>query len=185
MQKLKFTYREPGCDRRHYISEDEVLVVLKRLPEDLWQRLRAVHFTDRSMGARILGYVHQGHREISICALPPRVSLTRALIKGQSCQEFGAKRGTQWPELAVRRFMLYDVFLHELGHLQLINEKAKSDRLKFAREKLAERFADRWRRELWAERFNHPDPIHNAPTSAEHATLQSSAIIPRANAENF
>lgn len=171
MRKLKFTYTVPGCDRRHYITETEVMVVLNRLPEDTWQRLRAVHFTDGSMGARVLGYVEQGLREISICALPPRMRLTRALLKGQSCAEFGAKRGVVWPELAVRRFMLYDVFLHELGHLQLINEKAKSERLKFAREKLAERFADEWRRKLWATFFDHPDPIHNRPSSAELSVL--------------
>jgi hypothetical protein len=182
MQKLKFTQTAPGCDRRHYITEDEVLVVLSRLPEDTWQRLRAVHFTDQSKGARVLGYVHQGRREISVCALPPRVSLTRCLIKGQSCAEFGAKRGTQWPQLAVRRFMLYDVLLHELGHLQLINMNAKSDRLKYAHEKLAEQFANEWRRKLWAVHFDHLDPVHNAPISAEHSVLETSAIMPRANA---
>jgi hypothetical protein len=161
MREPKFTYSALQSDRRHYITKDDVLVVLNRLPIETWQRLRAVHFTDRSFGVRVLGYVHRGHREISICALPPRVSLTRFLVKGQSCEEFGAKRGQQWPHLAIRRFMLYDVFLHELGHLQLINEKAKGERLKFAREKYAEAFADEWRRRLWSEYYDHPDPIHN------------------------
>ena len=73
MTRLKFTYTVPGCDRRHHIVEDDVLVVLSRLPDETWQRLRAVHFTDRSFGVRTLGYVHQGRREISICVLPPRV----------------------------------------------------------------------------------------------------------------
>jgi hypothetical protein len=59
--------------------------------------------------------------------------------------------------------MLYDTFLHELGHLQLINEKGRSERLKFAREKCAEAFADEWRRRLWSAYYDHPDPVHNGP----------------------
>jgi hypothetical protein len=163
MQKLRFISRNPGCDRRHYITEEDVLVILSRLPAETWQRLHTVHFTDRSRGAHILGYVHRGRREISICALPPRISLTRFLIKGQTCTEFGAERNVQWPLIAVRRFMLYDVFLHELGHMQLIDAKRRSEKLRFAKEKYAEGFADHWRRKLWAEHFNHPDPVHNAP----------------------
>ena len=165
MRKLKFTYKQPGCDRRHAIDEDDVLAVLSRMPEDTWERLRIVHFNDRGFGARRLGFVPQGHSEISICALPPRVSFTRFLLQGQTCEEFGAIRGAQWPHLAVRRFMLYDVFLHELGHLQLIDAKRKSKRHRFAREKYAEEFADYWRHQLWSEYFDHPDPVHNAPNS--------------------
>jgi hypothetical protein len=163
MRRLKFSYTKPGYDRRHYLTEDDVLVLLSRLPEEHWQRLRAVHFNDRSFGVRRLGYVTSSHREMAICALPPRLSLARFLVKGQSCEEFGARRGAQWPQVAVRRYLLYDVFLHELGHLQLITEKTKSERLKFAREKYAQEFADRWRRQLWEAYFDHPDPVHNAP----------------------
>ena len=111
----------PGADRIHYVSEEDVRIVLSRLPSSLWNRLRAVHFNDRSR-ARTLGYVNRGRREIALCALPPRVGLTQALRKGQTPEQFGARRGQKWPVLAVRRFMLYDVFLHELGHMQLIDE---------------------------------------------------------------
>ncbi|MCI0490262.1 MAG: hypothetical protein L0229_27030 [Blastocatellia bacterium] len=141
-------------------------MLLSRLPEETWWRLRAVHFNDRGFGVRTLGYVTPSEREIAICALPPRVSLTRFLAEGQTCEEFGAKRGAQWPHLAVRRFLLYDVFLHELGHMQIINERTRSDRLKFAREKYAQEFADKWRRQLWSKHFDHPDPVHNAPNDA-------------------
>jgi hypothetical protein len=163
MHSVTFKYKKPRADRRHYLNQEDVLVLLGRLPGETWERLRTVHFNDRGFGARCLGYVTATKREITICALPPHVSLTRFLVEGQTCEEFGAKRGAQWPHLAVRRFMLYDVVLHEIGHLQLINERTKSDRLRFAREKLAERFADKWRRRLWASYFDHPDPIHNSP----------------------
>jgi hypothetical protein len=165
MRKLKFTHTYPGGDRRHYLDETNISVLLNRMPEDTWQRLRAVHFNDCSLGVRMLGYVEQGRREISICALPPRLSLTGFLVKGQTCEEFGAKRGAQWPHLAIRRFLLYDVFLHELGHLQMINENRRSERLRFAREKYAQEFADRWRRKLWSVYFEHSDPIHNGPNT--------------------
>lgn len=163
MRKIKFSTTIPGGDRRHYLTEEDVTVVLSRLPEETWQRLRAVHFNDRARGNRVLGYVNMGRREIAICALPPRLSLSRALTRGQSYEEFGAKRGEQWPLLSVRRYLLYNVFLHEVGHLQLVNERSRSERLRFALEKYAQEFADRWRRKLWSEHFDHPDPVHNTP----------------------
>ena len=162
MRNIKFSTTIPGGDRLHYLTEEDVMVILSRLPDETWERLRAVHFNDRGCNSR-LGYVNIGHREITICALPPRMSLSAALVKGQSCEQFGAKRGEKWPSLAIRRFLLYDVLLHELGHLQVVNERTKSERLRFAREKYAQKFADRWRRELWSEHFNHSDPVHNAP----------------------
>lgn len=78
----KFTVSTPGCDRIHHVTEEDVRVVLSRLPEELWRRLRAVHFNDRSRGARCLGYVTRGRREITLCALPPRMSLARTLVGG-------------------------------------------------------------------------------------------------------
>jgi len=171
MQRVRYTYSRTGEKRRHYINGDDVDVVLSRLPEELWSRLRAVHFNDRSWGARKLGYVTMGFREISICALPPRVSLSRALTR-RSPREFGAIRGRQWPETAVRRFMLYDVFLHELGHLQIVEPEAKRLRRKFASETKAQEFADYWREKLWLNRFDNADSVHNPPTSDELNQLE-------------
>jgi hypothetical protein len=160
---VRFSTSRPQADRIYHITEADVRTVLGRLPHEIWSRLRAVHFNDRSIGARVLGYVNRGHREIAICALPPRISLSRFLRRGQSPSQFGALRGRHWPQLAIRRFLLYDVFLHELGHLQVVRENAQSDRLKFAREKFAQEFADAWRAKLWATRFADLDPVHNPP----------------------
>src|SRR5207244_13351509 len=124
------------------LTREDVEVLLQRLPIETWARLRAVHFNDRSRGARTLGYVNRGRREIAICALPPRISLSRFLRRGNCPEEFGARRGTQWVRLAVRRFLLYNVFLHELGHLQIVNENAKNERRKFAMETEAQEFAN-------------------------------------------
>ncbi len=172
LEKIKFISAEACCDRAHVITPEEVLIVLSRMPEETWRRVRAVHFTDRSRGARVLGYVQASRREISLCALPPRVSLTRFLVRGQTPETFGAKRAMQWPHLAVRRFMLYDVLLHELGHMQIVDEKAKSVRRRFAYEKYAQMFADQWRKTLWREHYDHPDSVHNAPSPEELALLK-------------
>src|SRR5262249_8028738 len=149
----------------------DVLVVLGRLPFELWQRLCAVHFNDRGRGAHVLGYVNRGHREITLCALPPRMTFGAFIVKRPSAshtpEEFGAKRGQKGQALSIRRFMLYEVFLHELGHLQLVNENGKSERLRFAREKLANDFAREWRKQLWSATFVHADPVHNAPGAKE------------------
>jgi hypothetical protein len=163
MAKIKFTYSAVGRDRKHYLNESDVLTVLKRLPLEAWNGLRAIHFNDKSRGVRILGYANPTEHEISICALPPRVALTRALLRGQYPELFGAQRGKQWPELAVKRFLLYDVLLHELGHLQIVEDRPKRGRRKHADEKLAQQFADHWRQTLWSAHFDHPDPVHNPP----------------------
>ena len=164
--RIKFGFTRPRGLRKHYLNEHDVEVLLDRLPAELWSRLRAVHFNDWSFGVRRLGYVNQGHREIAICALPPNVSLTRYLVR-QSPRRFGAVRGSQWPERAVRRFLLYDVFLHELGHLQIVDPKASSVRRKFAGQTKAQQFANRWRARLWSQPFEHSDPIHNPPSEVE------------------
>jgi hypothetical protein len=171
--QIKFSSSIPGADRIHYVNEEDVRIVLGRLPSELWNRLRAVHFNDRSRGGRTLGYVNNGRRDIALCALPPRVSLGRVLVKGQTAEQFGANLGSKWPVLAVRRFMLYDVFLHELGHLQLVNENTRSVRLKFAHEKMAQSFAAQWCNRLWSTPFSHPDPAHSRPTEEELASLAS------------
>ena len=109
---------KPGADRVHYVNETDIRTVLGRLPGELWHRLRVVHFNDRSRGGRIFGYVtHRGRqRDHSECAFPPRMTLGRALLRGQRPEVYGALPGRKWPQLAVRRLMLYHVFLHEIGH---------------------------------------------------------------------
>jgi lipopolysaccharide biosynthesis regulator YciM len=171
MKPIRFTLHHPRGDRRHFIHEDDVRVLLDRLPEETYARLTAVHFNDRSRGRRYLGYVNQGRREIGICAVPPRVSLSSVIPRKRSPSAFGALRGSQWPVLAIRRFMLYEVFLHELGHLQVIDPEAESTRRKFADETRAEEFAVRWCRELWSKTFDHPDPVHNPPSDDETRML--------------
>jgi hypothetical protein len=180
MREIKCNFSRTSPTRRHYLTAEDVNVVLLRLPEETWSRLRAVHFNDRARGRRTLGYVNMGHREIAICALPPRVSLSQCLAfsrstgrrHGRSPREFGALRGRQWPELAVRRFLLYHVFLHELGHLQLVDPKAQRLKRRFAGETMAQEFADYWRARLWSHALDHPDPVHNPPTWDELAALE-------------
>jgi hypothetical protein len=170
--QVNFSVSIPGADRIHYVNEQDVRIVLSRLPFETWQRLRTVHFNDRSWGKRTLGYVNPGRRDIALCALPPRVGLSTALVRGQAPERFGANRGGKWSMLAVRRFMLYDVLLHELGHFQLINENAPSTRLQFAREKLAQAFAMEWCNRLWSKPFDHSDPVHNPPSPEELESIQ-------------
>jgi tetratricopeptide (TPR) repeat protein len=62
---------------------------------------------------------------------------------------------------------LYDVFLHELGHLQVVHADETSERRKFAMETRAQEFAMEWCQRLWSKPFDHPDPVHNIPTKAE------------------
>ena len=172
-REIQFSSTKPAGDCVFHVSEEDVRTVLARLPPDAFGRLRRVHFNNQSRGVRVLGYVTSGRREIAMCALPPRISLARFLSKGQSPSHFGARRGTQWPELAIRRFLLYDVFLNGLGRLQIIDERAASDRRKFAHETKAQEFAMYWCRLLWSTPFDHADPVHNQPSEAEMAELEN------------
>src|SRR5262245_65969862 len=95
---------------------------------------------------------------------------------GSKCQKtaptaFGAVRGKHWSRLAVRRFLLYDVFLHELGHLQVVNECATDPWNRFAKERKAQEFANYWRRELWSRPFENALPEHNPPSAEEMERL--------------
>ncbi|MBX7221595.1 MAG: hypothetical protein K1Y36_16715 [Blastocatellia bacterium] len=160
---MRFVSKQAYCDRVYHITPDDLLVVLSRIPEQYWSRVRTIHFNDRAKGNRILGYVGARRDEITMCALPPRVSFSPFLVAGQTCAEFGAVYGTQWPITAVRRFLLYDVFLHEIGHCQQASPAESEDWEGFAGEKYAQRFADHWRRKLWQTCFVHHDPVHNSP----------------------
>src|SRR5687767_3256842 len=171
-RKVRFSVSTPGGDRDYHVLHQDVELVLMRLPSETWVRLRGVHFKDRSRGGRVLGYTSmRGRREITMCALPPRLSLTRFLTRGQTCEEFGARRGAQWPETAIRRFLIYDVFLHELGHLQVVDSRAQDARRRFASETRADDFATYWRNWLWSEVVPIPDPAHHPPSQEERAAL--------------
>jgi len=179
IDRIQFVYHPCATHRRHYVDAESVKVVLSRLPEDLWSRLRKVHFRDDARGRRCPGYVsRRGRREITLCALPIRVSLNKFVLgsrhstRTQFLNMFGAMPGSQWPALAIRRFMLYDVLLHELGHLQVIVPKSTNPDRKFASESKANDFANHWLTQLYSETFDHPDPVHNKPSTEEVEALK-------------
>lgn len=151
-----------------YINKREIDLVVERVPQEYRARLRDI-FRLRSSDAKILGSVStRGRRDIDLtAALPIRVSLSRYLHGGQAPGEFGAPKLGQWPPWAVRRFLLYDVLFHEIGHLQIVDPNASRVTRKFASETRAQEFADELRRTLYSEHFEHPDPIHNAPKAVE------------------
>jgi hypothetical protein len=99
------------------------------------------------------------------------MSLTRFLVRGQTPERFGARRGSQWSTPAIRRFLLYDVLLHELGHLQVIEPDTTAVRRRFARETKAQEFGMMWCKRLWSEPFDHPDPVHNPPSVSELSSV--------------
>lgn len=152
-----------------YISDEDLKIVKERIPEEFRTRLRDVFIHCESYGVRRLGFVTTyGRRDVNLSAfLPYRISLRQFLVKGQSALEFGTSARGQWTPWAVRRFLLYDVYLHEIGHLQIVDSKNSNIKRKFASETLAQKFADDLRRKLWSCCFDHPDPVHNNPQPDE------------------
>jgi len=161
--------RKAEPDLVAYVTQDDVQTVVKRIPEEFRKRLRDVFIGWRSRGVRRLGSVRtRGRRDIDLYAvLPYRLSLGRFICRGQTAAEFGAPGRGQWPPWAVRRYLLYDVLLHELGHLQIIHPNSTNWKRKYASCPLANEFAATWRRRLWAQPFSHPDPVHNPPEPDE------------------
>jgi len=152
-----------------YIDDSDVRTVRLRIPEEFKLRLGEVFIRRGRRGVRWLGSVTtRGRRDIELNAfLPYRVSLSRFILRGQAAREFGAPSRGQWPLWAVRRFLLYDVLLHEVGHLQVVDPNATNVNRKHASETRAQEFADTLRRQLWTCDFNHPDPVHNSPQEDE------------------
>jgi hypothetical protein len=165
--------RKTELDLVTYVTQDDVEVVIQRIPKEFRTRLRDVFISHRSRGVRWLGSVRiRGRRDIDLYAkLPPRLSLGRFLHRGHSAHMYAAPARGQWPPWAIRRYLLYQVFLHELGHLQLVDPATPNWKRKYAGQTRAQEFADEWRTTLWSSRCDHPDPIHNPPRPEEFSII--------------
>jgi hypothetical protein len=163
--RVQFVVLPAREGRVHHIGPEDVEVVLARLGPERTARLRSVTFLDAGKRVRELGFVQPGHRDISLCALPAAISLNGFLLQGQSPERYGASWDHPWPREAIRRFLMYDVLLHEIAHMQIVKTKSGGNRRRFADEPMAHELAFGWCDALWRERFEHPDPAHNAPPS--------------------
>ena len=161
--QIDFRIRPPRDNRIHHLTPADLRLVLARLPPEVYARLEAVHFVDLGPRVRELGCVQPGHREIALCALPPAINLNGFMFPGQEPAMYGATWDAAWPALAIRRFLLYDVFLHELGHMQIVQGKNGPARRRFADEVQAHEFALSWRDRLWSDPLESEDPVHRAP----------------------
>ncbi len=69
-REIRFSVSPPRADRVYHVSEDDIRVVLSRLPPEAKSRLRALRFNDTSSGAQRLGYVSPSRRKIAMTAPP-------------------------------------------------------------------------------------------------------------------
>lgn len=155
-----------------YVDMVDVNTVLERLDPTLLDRLGDIWLSESSRGGRLLGYVTtRGRRDVTLCSiLPIRISMRELMRDGNRAAEFGGPDRGQWPPWAVRRVMLYQVLLHEIGHLQIVRASPRVKR-RFAAEPLADELAADLRGALFSTPFAHGDPVHNAPTDQELAML--------------
>ncbi len=180
-RRIRFTSTtvRSADDRIHDLTEEDVRTLLRRLPPRIWGRLHAVHFNHRHGHGRDLGYVDPGKHEIAVCALPETMSLSRFLNRRyrQTPRQFGARRREAWPRDAIRRLLLYGEFLHQLGHLQLVDPNHRQEHRRFALDHRAAKFAETWRLRLWARPFDHPDNIHNRPDEDELKQVDTGLLL--------
>lgn len=173
-KSLEITFHEKNIrsDLYRYLKKEDVLILLNRLPLEEYQQLRSVTF-ETCRGADAYGYVH--HKRITgivICDQSERLSVLTKSAKRGMYEEFGALKNMKWPTVAVRRYLLYHTFLHELRHTQITQSEKKFTREKIPLEKLANEYADFWRGELYQNHFNHSDPVHNLPSEGEKERLK-------------
>jgi len=151
-----------------FIDQHDVEAVLDQLPAAEKSRLGQVIFRS-SAATRTLGYVtDRGRRDIVLASrLPPRVSLRGYMYAGHRAIDYGAPARGQWPPWAVRRYLLFGVLLHELGHLQQVSTNQPGALGGYASETKADEFSLRWRDALWAAGSPTPDPAHHPPCRGE------------------
>ncbi|MEM8523532.1 MAG: hypothetical protein AAGG68_02755 [Bacteroidota bacterium] len=161
-----------ASDLYRYLRREDVLILLNRLPVEEYAHLKSVTFKTCE-GADAYGFVyHRRPTGIVICDQSRRTTIRTISAKRGSLEEFGALNNIKWPTLAIRRYLLYHTFLHELRHTQLLENGKKRTRDKMPLEKQANEYADYWRGELYQNHFEHPDPVHNLPSEAEKERLQ-------------
>lgn len=159
-------------DLYRYVTKEDVLILLNRLPLKEYEHLKTVTF-DTCIGAYKFGYVsYKRVNGIVLCDQPQRMAMRGADAKRGHLTEYGGLNNIKWPTMAVRRYMLYNVFLHELRHTQIVKPNKKHIWEKTPNEKLANEYSDHWRGTLYSQHFDHPDPVHNLPTEEEKEHLQ-------------
>jgi len=167
-----FHEKEVRGDLHRFVTKEDILTLLNRLPLEEYQQLKTVTF-ETCGGAYQFGYVfYKRVKGIVLCDQPLRMGMKEADAKRGHLIEYGGLNNMKWPIIAIRRYMLYNVFLHELRHTHIVNPHKKLTRHKIPFEKLANEYSDFWRGELYKDKFDHHDPVHNLPTLDEQEHLK-------------
>ena len=154
---IEFVRDEVSSHFRQYVEETEIEALLAQLPEETRRDLHRVRFKNGvDTGGRLGDIASDPDPEIVIYAQAYRVSLTPYLGRDETPETYGAVDGCRWPVLAIKRFVLYNVLLTQLGRLQVGASGASG-----------EQFAGHWRRELWSREPDDSDAVHRAPTEKE------------------
>ncbi len=173
IDRIDFVREPTDGHLRHFVEEADLRVVLSRLHASDWERLKRVVLRRQIGDDRRLGLATGPERtEVHLCALPHRLDLTPYLASDQEAESFGALAGRNWPASAVRRFMLYGVFLQELGHLQVLRPDAASSRHHYASAAHASAFARERREQLWSSPCGHADVAHRPASKEETRELR-------------
>lgn len=154
--KFELSYLPQGPGEQLTIREDDVKLVLEKLPADSWSRFQVVHYHDAERGIRWIGYVNREKRQIAISPLPSGVRRIRFVVGG----------GTKAPQsklpkrrARIQNDMLFDVFVDDVGRLQIIDEKKLRVRA-HPFDAPAIPYTDYWRLKLWT--FNVDEAYLNS-----------------------
>jgi hypothetical protein len=154
--QLHLIRENPSRGFYHPCTTEEYVEVLSQLPEDLTGNLRAIILRRTSKRDLQLGVEA---RRRYLCVLLNSFPVSRRLMFGRKpptelsvshykpwCTSWRTAEGKwflEWSEAEIRRYYLYHLFLHELGHINQPNFHALK-----RREDFAEGFALEWARKL-------------------------------------
>jgi len=158
----------PSRDFLHPASVEDVAELVAHLPPEDLSELTAINLRRVPWSSYerddAFGFYDPHDREITLRAFP---SDLRLYIGGREpsererrefdpfCRDW--RRGPhgwylQWDEASLRRFYLYDVLLHEIGHHVADRGKPVGKTRRSANEAFAHDYARRWRRRLDPDR---------------------------------
>lgn len=163
--KYHLSYLPQGPGQKLSIREDDVKLVLERLPQETFSRFQVIHFSDPSRDLRWIGYINQEKAEIAISLLPPGVRRIRFVMRvggGPTSRRFARRTNAR-----KRRDLLFDVLVDDIGHLQIMDEQAADGVRVRSYEPARRAHTDYWRLRLWSfnfatERRNGASEPHDA-----------------------
>ncbi len=172
--RVPIRLENPSRDFYHPVTPQDIAELLVRLPADDLRGLEMITLRRVPWSSYLrddsFGWYDPHDRDISLRAFP----VDQRLYVGERgptererrefdpfCTNWQRGRGgwyLQWDDESLRRFYLYDVLLHEIGHHVADRDRPVGRTRRSSHEDFAHDYARRWRRALLGESTSNTHP---------------------------